>query len=260
MAGQRAIKWTNSNIARLERVTKELNKLVRRKAVKSAPDIFVSAGKKNIKAAIYSQQDLLDYERIVSALAKGDLKKRKTSAGVEYTKAGQAVAAVQNRIVNRKMKREAEKFGIDIDARIGDASRPLTETAKQFIPRKEAPKAQKFKTQTGYIASLRRLATKAKASYYEDKMELYHANMLKALENKETGLTEHDAKFLAVLIQKLTPFELVRLSVDNPFFDFNYIYSSVESAIKTETVSKIINDYLESQNRKGNEYVPEEYS
>lgn len=257
MAGQRKIQWTNAQLARLDRLVKQIQEASRTKAFRAAPDLHIDRSAKAIKRNIYSAADLVDYERMAATLTAKNLKLHKTRQGVEYTQAGVNVANAYVRIVNRKRAREAEKFGIDIGTAI-KSSMPLMEEAKMFMPSPKI-KPQNYKSERYYGYATASAWKQGRKDYYKGKYESYKKNMIKALNNKETGFSDYDAAFLIAAINKLKPFELFLLTNGNPLFSFDFIYSEVDASLKTETILHEVNEYLRAHKRKTWEYIPEDY-
>lgn len=257
MAGQREIRWTEAQLARLDRLVNQIQSASRSKAFRAAPDLHIDRSAKAIKRNIYSAADLVDYERMAAALTAKNLKQHKTRQGVEYTQAGVNVANAYVRIVNRKRAREAEKLGIDIAATI-KSGLPMTEQAKMFLPHPKI-KPQEYKSPRYYGYATESVWKQGRKDYYKGKYDLYKKNMIKALNNKETGFSDYEAAFLIAAIKKLTPFELFMLTNGNPLFSFDFIYSEVDASLKTETILQELNEYLRAHKRKTWEYVPEEY-
>lgn len=257
MAGQREIRWTEAQLARLDRLVNQIQAASRTKAFRAAPDLHIDRSAKVIKGNIYTPADLVDYERMAAALTAKNLKQHKTRQGVEYTQAGVIVANAYVRIVNRKRAREAEKFGIDVAGAI-KSGMPLTEQTKMFMPSPKI-KPQEYKSARYYGYATESVWKQGRKDYYKGKYDLYKKNMIKALNNKETGFSDYDAAFLIAAIKKLTPFELFMLTNGNPLFSFDFIYSEVDASLKTETILQELNEYLKAHRRKTWEYVPEDY-
>ena len=244
MSKQLPINWDASTTARLKRAVSQL----KRSNLPNVPKDY-----RQIKAAIYSKSDLLDFEIMARASARPN-KTSTTKLEVRYSAAAETVQLAQTRIINRKRAREAERLGIDMN--ISDERIPISERQKAFMP-KQQTRAQDYYTQKGYEEHLQNVMRQSMAGYYEESYERYKENYKMAMKN--AGFTDYDRQFLSYYIDKLSDFDFFRITFDNDLFNIQYVYRDGSYNMKVEMIASQLQAELDRQGKKYKEFIPEDY-
>ena len=244
MSTQLPINWDASTTARLKRAVSQL----KRSNLPNVPKDY-----RQIKAAIYSKSDLLDFEIMARASARPN-KTSTTKLEVRYSAAAETVQRAQTRIINRKRAREAERLGIDMN--ISDERIPISERQKAFMP-KQQTRAQDYYTQKGYEEHLQNVMRQSMAGYYEESYKRYKENYKMAMKN--AGFTDYDRQFLSYYIDKLSDFDFFRITFDNDLFNIQYVYRDGSYNMKVEMIASQLQAELDRQGKKYKEFIPEDY-